>query len=340
MRPCGLGFAALWLLTVTKPAAAIEGPETEAEALFRSGRAAMTAGQVALACEKFRRSFELKETLGTQLNLAICEEELGHPLLAWRLHQTLLLKLAPDDPRHEIVLARIEGLRARLVHVTLYLDARAPEASVATTRDGSQIPFDVSVVLAPGNEQIRVTAPGHQPRLYELRLDPGTARPLTVAPGPALGNSVTGPRGSTSDDRAGGDETMDLAHQSSKLRTTASPEPDHPRTEPPSSRRAWGWVTVGAGSAALLVSAVSAALMLEQDQVVDRECSPSDSGGRACSDAGLAAAERGKMYSAVATAGFAVGVGGIGAGTYLLVSGTPGEAGTGLSPMVSVSGAF
>ncbi|MFO0567610.1 MAG: hypothetical protein U0263_18270 [Polyangiaceae bacterium] len=51
---------------------------TAAEALFNAGRDAVKAGDYPTACAKFRESNRLDPAPGTVLNLADCEEHLGH----------------------------------------------------------------------------------------------------------------------------------------------------------------------------------------------------------------------------------------------------------------------
>src|SRR5262245_31877335 len=56
-----------------------------AEALFEEGRSALAAGDLDLACARFRESNRLDPAVGTVLNLADCEEKRGKLATAWTL---------------------------------------------------------------------------------------------------------------------------------------------------------------------------------------------------------------------------------------------------------------
>ena len=78
-----LVLAVLAVLAVaTSPARA---DKTEATKLFEQGRALLVAGKVEQACPLFEKSFALERAVGTELNLADCDERLGHLADAWRM---------------------------------------------------------------------------------------------------------------------------------------------------------------------------------------------------------------------------------------------------------------
>src|SRR5688572_15173841 len=79
-----------------------------AEALFRAGREAAKRGDHVTACVKFSESNRLEPTLGTQLNLALCEEELGNLLKAWHLLHVVTNKLPASDDRLQIARRHLE----------------------------------------------------------------------------------------------------------------------------------------------------------------------------------------------------------------------------------------
>ena len=65
------------------PAMADTRDPAAAEALFEAGRQAATRGDWTTACPKFAESQRLDPAPGTLLNLADCEEHLGHLASAW-----------------------------------------------------------------------------------------------------------------------------------------------------------------------------------------------------------------------------------------------------------------
>src|SRR5262245_32765336 len=81
--------------------------ESQAEILFREGRAASRAGDWTTACAKFAESHRLDPAPGTRLNLARCEEVAGHPARALAMYRELARALAPDDERSPLVDERI-----------------------------------------------------------------------------------------------------------------------------------------------------------------------------------------------------------------------------------------
>src|SRR5688572_15414925 len=57
--------------------------ESDAARLFSEGRTLVIAKRFAEACPKFEQSQRLEPRLGTQLNVAFCQERLGKIATAW-----------------------------------------------------------------------------------------------------------------------------------------------------------------------------------------------------------------------------------------------------------------
>lgn len=53
-------------------------PPSDADRLFEEGRGLAKDGKYSEACARFTKSFEIEHVLGTELNLADCEEKLRH----------------------------------------------------------------------------------------------------------------------------------------------------------------------------------------------------------------------------------------------------------------------
>ena len=76
----------VWLITcVLLLAHTAHADSDEADRLFEEGRALAKAGHYAEACERFGKSIAIERTIGTELNLADCQERLGHLREAWGL---------------------------------------------------------------------------------------------------------------------------------------------------------------------------------------------------------------------------------------------------------------
>src|SRR6185369_17293316 len=97
-------------------------------------RAAMDRADFTAACEQFRASDKLDAAVGTELNLADCEEKRGHLASAWELYRTAAEKLSERDERLAFARSRIQALAPRLPKLTLTLAPGAPRQSAV--RDG------------------------------------------------------------------------------------------------------------------------------------------------------------------------------------------------------------
>src|SRR5262245_39628302 len=78
-------------------------PDAAANALFRAGRDAAKRGDIRNACAMFRESYRLEHALGTRLNLALCEEDLGNLTGALTHLRALSSAFASNDPRSALV---------------------------------------------------------------------------------------------------------------------------------------------------------------------------------------------------------------------------------------------
>src|SRR5262249_43796344 len=85
-----------------------------AEALFKEGRKAADAGDYETACVRFRESERLDAAVGTEFNLADCEEHRGKLAEAWQLFRRTLEQLTPTDERWSIAKDREQSLAGRV----------------------------------------------------------------------------------------------------------------------------------------------------------------------------------------------------------------------------------
>lgn len=291
-----------WLLTlaiaailVAKNATAGEG--ASAEALFQEGRTAAKAGNFALACQKFSESQKLDPAPGTLLNLAHCQAELGHLARAWEHYQSVLDQIAPDDDRVAHVREQLAALDPRLPRLTILVSGEAD--GVVIERDGVQLgaaAVGVALPVDAGSHEIFVRAPGREPRSYRIELAEGDRQSLTVELGPTR-LRADAPR-----------------REASAIKKPPLPKPDKPAKA--SSNLYWGYAAGGIGVIGLAVGTTTGILAFREKRIVREHCD-SD---YACDDTGLDAARAGDKLALASTIGFAVGVVGIGAGTYLILT--------------------
>jgi hypothetical protein len=269
----------------------------QAEALFRAGREAARRNQHREACEKFRESERLQPALGTELNLALCEEQLGNLSRALELFEHVIERLPEGDERGPIAAERARALRARIPR--LVLTAREPLPSdttvtidgveLARVRLGSVLPID------PGSRTVEVRAPSRIVRRYALRLMEGVTTTLELELGPEL----------VQVERIGRQGSLAASHS----------------RRAPESNKTWGILTLGVGASALSVSLVTGLGVLREKEAFDQEC---DASG-ACSDSGLKAAERGQTLALISTVSGIAALACGATGAWILLGGSEGK---------------
>ena len=286
--------------------------QAAADALFDSARVAMSKGDFDVACEQFRASDKLDPAVGTELNLADCEEKRGRLASAWELYRTVEEQLGERDERLPFAHARAQALAARVPKLTLLLAPGAAKDS--TVRDGGVelggAAFGIALPLEPGVHELVVSAPGFEARSFRVQLSEGQAQSLSVAPGRALQAAPS---------------------------TPSAPPLVEPPSEPESgsNQRTLGFVLGGVGVAGLGVGAVTGILVLGKQHTVDDQCQPDKS----CTSAGLDAAHSGRTLQTVSNVGWVVGAAALGAGVYfLLTSGPSAKPSTSLSVHSNVAG--
>jgi hypothetical protein len=94
----------------------------------------MVKGDLGAACEQFRASDKLDPAVGTELNLADCEEKRGRLASAWELYRTVADKLADNDERFAFARSHAQALKPRMPTLTLTLEADAPSTPRAAAR--------------------------------------------------------------------------------------------------------------------------------------------------------------------------------------------------------------
>ena len=158
----------LWLapaLALAEPPRS--GAETAAaEGLFYESRTLMQAGRYAEACPKLEESMRLDPGIGTQFNLADCNEHIGKIATAWIAFNDAASqsKLANQPDREKVASKRAAALEPRLPR--LAVDVTGAPAGLEVKRDALVVPpsaWGTLVPVDPGAHRIVVTVPGKQP---------------------------------------------------------------------------------------------------------------------------------------------------------------------------------
>jgi hypothetical protein len=137
-----------------------------AEGLFYEARALMQAGKFGDACPKLEESMRLDPGIGTQFNLADCNEHLGKIATAWTafLDAASQSKLSNQLDRETLARKRAAALEPRLPR--LAVDVTAAPAGLEVRRDALVVgtaAWGTPVAVDPGTHRISATAPGKQP---------------------------------------------------------------------------------------------------------------------------------------------------------------------------------
>lgn len=292
LRNVAIGFCSAIGGTFLSSFAYAQG-HAAAEALFESGRDAVARGDYERGCQQLRESNRLEPAVGTQFNLADCEEKRGKLSTAWTLFRAVAEKVPEGDERAVIARERADALNGRLPKVTLRLAADAPTET--TVRDGDielgSASFGVPIPIDPGPHEFIVSAPGRPTRKFHVMFREGETQLLEVRPGgssePETRPAVEGP-------------------------ATATPAPSRG-----SSTRTLGWVLGGVGVAGIGVGAVAGIMVLGKKNTADEACP-----AKQCTDkSGLEAIDAAKTFQVVSNVGWVVGVLGLGFGTYFVLTG-------------------
>jgi hypothetical protein len=262
--------------------------KARAEQQFRQARKSMEARDFQKALELLRESQSIEKRPSTLLNIAVCEEELGQLATALLHFREVGPQLPPRDARLAIIKEHVDKLEPRVPRLDISVPAGAPTGTTVTL-DGSPVEpaaWGAPIAVDPGPHVVVVTAPGAPPQRREVLAV--EARSLVVSFAPW---------------------------------SSAPRPPDRRAPSPSDGRRDAGFVVGGVGLAGLGVFAVTGFLAIAQHDALEKEC-PSHVG---CSRSVVDGAESGKALTVASTVGLAIGVAGLAAGTFLVVTSAPGK---------------
>lgn len=150
------------LLLGGRPALAAEAG---AEQLFRKGRALLVAGRFAEACAQLEQSQRLEPRLGTQLNVAFCQERLGKLATAWRNFREAAsaARVGGDEARERFALERAAALEPRVPRLSLRGAAASGEDPPGVLLDGSPLAAgEQALALDPGEHTLSAAHRGEE----------------------------------------------------------------------------------------------------------------------------------------------------------------------------------
>ncbi len=179
-------------LACSRRAAASDGER--ARQLFEQGRKLLEGNELQ-ACQLFRESLKLDPRVGTQLNVANCEEQEGHLLAA---HQYWIdaaeAARASGDARADYAASRATAIAERLPKLTVRLGTGAPGDAIVSldgiafsSKEMRAMPVEpgehllVATARNWDESRLRVTLAEHQASDITIEL----GRPVSLAPSTA-----------------------------------------------------------------------------------------------------------------------------------------------------------
>jgi hypothetical protein len=293
-----IAVAATLAIVAATPAVARADSESAAmaEALFRDGQTLLAQGHTDKACEKFTSSQRIDPQIGTLLFLATCHEKQGSTASAWaEFNEALaLLHRAPNARRESYAKQHLAAVSTRLSRIVL--TARAPVGGLEVKVDGRGLDaatLRTPLPVNPGDHTIEEVAPGYKTSSQVVHVGVGPVDiPVTL---PALEQAEAAPS------------------------SPASPSGEAPAKQPNDSdhgsSRTLALIAGGIGVAGLITGSVTGLVAISDKNTADRQ----DCQGRYCTGPGLQLYSQANTLAWVSTAGFVVGLAGVGLAGYLLL---------------------
>ena len=137
-----------------------------AQSLFYDARTLMQQNRFNEACPKLEESLRLDPGIGTQFNLAECDERLGRITSAWALYLEVAseAKALGQPDRERLARKRAAALEPRLPKLVIDVSSGAPQG-LEVKRDGVAIgaaAWGTDIPVDPGVHRVVVSAPGKQ----------------------------------------------------------------------------------------------------------------------------------------------------------------------------------
>ena len=136
--------------------------ESRAHDLFKEARALITAGHFDAACKKFKASYDLKNGIGTEFNLADCYERVGKNASAATMFRDVAARSheQKEHDRERVAHDRYTALEPKLDYIVI--DAETT-TDLDVTKDGTSVDkehWGARLAIDPGPHEVKATASG------------------------------------------------------------------------------------------------------------------------------------------------------------------------------------
>jgi hypothetical protein len=294
------------LLAAPLSAHAQRSDKAAAESLFQEGKALVAQGRTAEACSKFAESQRLDSSVGTLLNLARCQEQLGRTASAWATYKeaSTLAHAVGQTERESAAKDFASKLEPRLSR--LRIEATSAPAGLAITRDGITVgegSLGSAIAVDPGEHTVEATAPGY--KAWSTKIVVGADADTKSVAVPALEPEPSAvPAGQGASAATGGAQGAVTGPDASASGAGGGKN----------GMRTAAFVVGGAGVVALGVGAVLGGFAMRDAGELETACRKN-----ACSRDNMDRVESATTKATVSTIGIGVGAAAVGAGVALLI---------------------
>jgi len=311
--------AALIAASLTLAPVALAEDVAAAKALFQEGLEHMQAGAFEKGCPALRESYRLDARIGTLFTLAECEAKWGRVATALAHYSNFLTQVEAmpsgqrlkQSEREKIAREQRDKLTPQVPELTLVLPKDAPANTVV--KRGNDVlrrpSLGVALPTDPGEYVLTTQVPGGKLVEKKLKLAKGEKKTVTLEvalpePGAEVGAGAGAGNGSGQPGGSGGGPGPD----------GATPE------EGGGGRRVAAYIAGGVGIAGLAAGGILGGLTLaKKNELASKEgCSFAT---KTCTDtAVLNELNEARTLGWISTAGFGVGIVGLGVGAVLLLT--------------------
>jgi hypothetical protein len=268
-------------------APAAHAADADPEKLFAEGSALIEQGRCSEALPKLQEAQRLDPGIGTQFNIAVCEEQLGRLGSAWRdfAQVVQLARASGKKQREEAARAKLEALRARVPTLVI----RSAESGDVTVKvDGDAIKTEAwsFVPVDPGDHTVEANAPTKKSW-------------TTTVHAPAVGTKL---------------EVLVPVLDVVQRREVVTVETSN-------KRRTLGFILGGVGVAGVAAAAVTGVMLLQAKLTADERCTPRciTADGKFDQE-GADAVSRGNTLLPINAVAWGVAILGLGAGAFFILT--------------------